>query len=310
VIRFFYALRAAASSLVFAGAALVPAVAATLPPAPASTGSFDAGMLHVDTYGSGPQSLVFIPGLGSGPWSWYGTIAHFAPHYTVYALTLAGFDGRPPALQRPLFGAFATDFWQMLGDHHIDKPVVIGHSLGGTLALVLAEQHPERLRAIVALDGLPVFPAVASKTPAERSAMAAKAAAGYATLDAAKTLAYETNFMRAIGTREASLVDPAAALEAKSDNAAVAAWLQEDLTSDYRPELSKITIPALEIMPYDPVSAAQMGNFTQAQGIAFYQALLAPNVKVEAIAPARHFAMLDRPDALNALLAQFLASLR
>lgn len=301
-------LRAAALGLALALAGTSRAPAAALPPAPVPAASFDAGTLHVDRYGSGPQSLVLIPGLGSGAWAWYGTIAHFSPTYTIYSITLPGFDGRPATSKRPLFSTFAADFWQMLASERIASPVVVGHSLGGTLALLLAEQHPERLRAIVAVDGLPIFPPLAGKTPQERATLAQQAAAQYGSLDSAKALAYETNFMRTIGTREKSLVEPTAVLEARSDPKAVAAWLQEDLTTDLRPSLSKITIPVLEIMPYDPDFYASVG-LTEAQTLAFYRSMLsgAPAAKVETIAPARHFAMLDQPDAFYALLTQFLA---
>jgi pimeloyl-ACP methyl ester carboxylesterase len=287
------------------------APAATLPPAPTPSASFDAGSLHVDRYGSGPQALVLVPGLASGPWTWYGTIAHFSAQYTIYAITLPGFDGRPATSKTPLFATFAADFWQMLADKNIASPVVVGHSLGGTLAFLLAQQHPERLRAIVAVDGLPVFPLLAGKTAQERAAMAQQAAAQYASLDPAKALAYETNFMRTIGTRDASLVGTTAALEAKSDPKAVAAWLEEDLTADLRPNLSKISIPTLEIMPYDAAFYASFG-LSEAANLAFYRSLVAgaPYARVAVISPARHFAMLDQPDAFYALLTQFLSSLR
>ena len=290
----------------------VQSVAQALPAAPAAVASFDEGTLHVDRYGNGKQSLILIPGLGSGPWSWYGTVAQFSPRYTVYVVTLPGFDGRPATEQTPLFAAFARDFWNLLADRNIDKPILIGHSLGGTLCFMLAEQHPELLRAIVAVDGLPVFPMVASASPEQRAAVADKMSAALAAQTPAQALAYQTQFMTAIGTRDPQLAAAAAQLEAKSDPKAMAAWVKEDVGGDLRPGLPKVTVPVLVIMPYDAATARTMGGFSQAQGVAFYQSLVAgaPNAKVEAIAPARHFAMLDQPDAFYATVTQFLASLQ
>lgn len=288
-----------------------PGGAQTLPAAPAATASFDEGTLHVDQYGNGKQPLILIPGLGSGPWSWYGTIAHFSSQYTIYVVTLPGFDGRPATSQAPLFGTFANDFWKLLADRKIDKPIVIGHSLGGTLCFMLAEQHPERLRAIVAVDGLPVFPTVANDTAEQRAAAAAKMSAAFESATPAQLLAYEKQFAAGIGTRNPALVDTIAAHEAASDPKAMAAWMREDVSADLRPALAKIDIPVLEIVPYDPVAAQAAGGFTQEQGVAFYQALLAgtPGVKVVAVAPARHFAMLDQPDAFYTAVAAFARSL-
>lgn len=280
-----------------------------LPPAPAASVSFDAGMLHVDRYGSGAQSLVLIPGLASGPWTWYGTIAHFSPDYTVYSLSLSGFAGRPASTEPTTFAAFSADFWQMLAANRIDRPIVVGHSLGGTLAILLGEQHPDRLRGIVAVDGLPVFPALATQTAAQRGAMAAKAADQIAAESPQQLLAYERGFMRTIGTREAGLIEPMATLEARSDPKTVAGWLREDLSTDLRPGLNAIAVPLLEIMPYDPHGS--MG-YTQEQTLAFYQSLFSgtPNVRVVPVAPARHFAMLDQPAAFYRALSAFFATLK
>ena len=301
---------AVALTLVALAAVAAPASAATLPPAPTPSASFDSGMLHVDKYGSGPQNLILIPGLGSGPWSWYGTIGHFSQYFTVYAVTLAGFDGTPAPAQTPTFEAFSSDFWQMLSAHNIASPVVVGHSLGGTLAIYLAEQHPERLRAIVAADGLPVFPLLSTKTTDERTAIAKQAAGMYASMSPAGALSAETKYMETIGTLDPQLVAPTAKLEASSDPKILAAWLQADLIADLRPDLSKITIPMLEIMPYDPQMASKAG-FTQDQGVAFYTSLLkgAPQATVVAIGPSRHFVMLDRPEAFYTAVHQFINGL-
>lgn len=278
--------------------------------------SFDVGTLHVDRYGSGKPALILIPGLGSGPWSWYGTIAHFEPQYTIYALTLPGFDGRPAATKTRLFATFANDFNALLDQHKIEGPIVMGHSLGGTLAIMLGEQESNRLKAIIAVDGLPILPPAVSMSPDERKTAAAQAAGAIANADPASELAYDQQYMSTTGTTDPALVDPTAKLEATSDPKAVAAWFVEDYTADLRPDLSKITIPLLEIMPYyapdHTQSAPKYLQYTQPQSVAFYQSLLAgaPHVQVVAIPDARHFAMLDQPAAFYAAVEKFIASLK
>lgn len=91
----------------------------------------------------------------------------------------------------------------------------------------------------------------------------------------------------------------------------MAAWVYEDLTNDLRPNLGKITIPFLEIMPYDPADAKPPFAYTQDQTLAFYKSILtgATTVNVVPIAPSRHFAMLDQPEALYKDISQFLASI-
>ena len=67
--------------------ALALAISLSLPQA-----SFNAGILHVDRFGHGPQKLVVIPALGYGAWGWAGTIDRFSDDYTLYVVTLPGFD--------------------------------------------------------------------------------------------------------------------------------------------------------------------------------------------------------------------------
>jgi pimeloyl-ACP methyl ester carboxylesterase len=302
--------RIATLVLVFGAAAVPRSAAAVFLPPPMPAASFDAGMIHIDRYGSGSQALVLIPGLACGPWVWYETIAKFAPHYIVYAITLPGFDGRAASDRKDLFASFAKDFWAMLADQNIKSPIVIGHSLGGTLAIALAEEHPERLAGIVAVDGLPVFPTLAFASPEQRAAAASQFASVFASLDSSKKLANQEHYMRDIGTIRPELVEPAAQFEAKSDMQAVAAWVKEDISSDLRPQLARIVIPFLEVMPYNPADAKPPMNYSQEQTLAFYRSLVAgaPKVSVVVIAPSRHFAMLDQPAAFEKEIEHFLVS--
>jgi pimeloyl-ACP methyl ester carboxylesterase len=303
------ALCIAGLALLFAARAAAAAGPFAPPAAPAA--SFDAGTLHIDKYGTGKQPLVLIPGLASGPWTWYGTIARFAPDYSVYVVSLPGFDGRAATDKKPLFAQFATDFWAMLAANKMERPVVVGHSLGGTLAIALAEEHPERLSGIVALDGLPVFPTLASATAKQREAAAADVAHRFASLSPDKELESEKRFMSTIGTNKPEVVEAAAKLAARSDPRAIAAWLQEDFANDLRPNLAKINIPFLEIIPYNAPDAKPPMAYTKEQTLAFYRSLVAgaPKVTVVAIEPSRHFVMLDQPEEFYKSLRQFLSSI-
>lgn len=282
-------------------------LALQLPSAAAPSEGFDVGTLHVERYGNGATPLILVPGLASGAWEWRGTVAQFAANHTVYVLTLPGFDGRPASTQAPLFAGFARDFWTLLDTRKIDRPVVIGHSLGGTLAIALAETHPERLRGIVAVDGLPVFPTAAGMTPEQRATAAKTLSASVAAESQADFAAYEVRYMQQVGTLDAQLAPQLGELAARSDRGAVAAWIAEDLTTDLRPQLGHITIPFVEMMPY-----ASPSPYTQAQTQAFYESLVAgaPHVRVVPIAPSRHFAMLDQPAAFNAEITRFLDAVK
>jgi pimeloyl-ACP methyl ester carboxylesterase len=286
------------------------AEAAVPPPLPAPVASFDIGSLHVYQYGGGPQSLIFIPGLTCGPWEWSGQINHLASHYTVYALTLPGFDGHPP-IDGPLFATTTADFWTLLDQKHIVKPVVIGHSLGGTMGFMLATQHPERLRAVIALDGLPIYPSNVMMSPAQVKAAAAGAAAAMANQTSAQLEQTERTRVLPYLVSSQSDINAIAPLAAKSDPAASARWFQEDLLLDLRPELPKAHLPILLIAPYDASIDARFGAVTSASKQAFYAQLVkgTPNVQITMIEGSRHFAMYDQPQATTDAIDGFLSTL-
>jgi pimeloyl-ACP methyl ester carboxylesterase len=283
--------------------------AAALPPDPPKAESFDVGMLHVDRYGSG-DPLVLVPGLASGAWTWNGVIPHLAAKHSVYAVTVAGFAGRPAAGQ-PTFAALENDLTALLDQRHLVKPVLVGHSLGGTFGFDYAETHPDRLRALVAVDGLPVFPGMAQLTQQQREAAGAQMAASIKAATHDQFVAYENSFFSTAAVSDAALAAQLAALSAQSDPATVAAWLQVDLGSDLRPNLGKIAVPVLEIAPYSPTEgdATAAVHYTEPEKTAFYRALLAgtPKLDLVTIAPARHFVMLDQPERFEKALDDFFA---
>jgi pimeloyl-ACP methyl ester carboxylesterase len=279
-------------------------------PAPSPVATFVVGSLHITQYGSGTQALIFIPGLTCGPWEWNGQIAHFAPRYTIFALTLPGFDGQPP-ISGPLFPTVTADFWRFLDQKGVTKPIVIGHSLGGTMAFMLATQHPERLAGIVSLDGLPIYPASVFMPAASVKAMATRQAARMATMTAAQFAEFQRTIVLPYLVTSPQDVDAIGALVSKSDPAATGRWFEEDLTLDLRPSLAQANLPILLLAPYDATVDAQYHLPTAEAKRTFYDGIVknAPHATVTIIPNSRHFAMYDQPQAVTDDIATFIASL-
>jgi pimeloyl-ACP methyl ester carboxylesterase len=296
-------------TVAFAVSIAAPAAAMIPPPAPAPVATFDVGSLHVQQYGSGPKSLIFIPGLTCGPWEWSGQIAHFASTYTVYALTLPGFDGQPP-IDGPLFQTTSADFWKLLDQQHIVKPIVIGHSLGGTMGFLLATQHADRLAGVIALDGLPIYPTNVFLTPAKIKASAISIETMMAKQTPAQFENSEQNFVLPYLMTAPADVAVAAPLTAKSDPAASGKWFYEDLMLDLRPQLAQANVPILLIAPYDvTLDGKYLPSMAAKQ--TWYAGIIknAPDASVVMIDKSRHFAMYDQPQAVTDDITQFLAKL-
>ncbi|MGD0050771.1 MAG: alpha/beta hydrolase [Vulcanimicrobiaceae bacterium] len=304
-------LAAVALALSLIGGTSGRASAAVLPPAPTPAESFDVGTLHVDRYGSG-DPIVLVPGLACGAWVWNGIIPHLAATHAVYALTLAGFAGRPPQ-GTPSFGGFVRDLTALLDQRHLARIVLVGHNLGGTLAIAYAEEYSNRLRGVVAIDGVPIFPDTDDLTPAQRQVVASRLASTLRAKTPEQMIAFETGLMSAGGVSDPTLAAPLAALTAQSDPTTVAEWLTADVEVDLRPRLGAITVPLDEIVPYDPSEANPVSAVhpTEAEKRAAYVASLARvhTVDVVTISPAKLFVMIDQPDRFTTALDMFLARL-
>ena len=100
------------------------------------------------------RPILLIPGLASSGDTWTTTVAHLSGRFTCHVLTLAGFAGTPP-IDGPLFPTVRRDLARYINEQHLDRPIVIGHSLGGMLAMALATDHPDLVGPLVIVDGMP-----------------------------------------------------------------------------------------------------------------------------------------------------------
>ena len=279
--------------------------AATIAPAE----RFEVQGMLVERHGQGGRPLILIPGLGGGSWVWQETVRDFAGGQAVYVVTLPGFDGRPAPGGDPIEGARRA-LLELIATRKLDSPVLVGHSLGGTLALALAEMQPARIGGVVSIDGLPVFPGTEDVPPEQRPQVAEGMRARMAAVTGPAFAAQQKQYMRSIGVVDMNKGDELAKLSARSDPAAVAAYAAGIVALDLRPQLSAIAAPVLVMAPYFALDSVQAG-VTAPQKVAYYRELMqgTPRLDVIAIDNARHFAMFDQPRAVSDALRAFLKNL-
>jgi len=297
-------------------ASAIPAFAQPAPDAPNRFASaivpaerFEINGMLVERHGGGGRALILIPGLASGGWVWQETVREFAKEHTLYVVTLPGFDGRPALAGNPFDGAKAA-LTELIAARRLVKPVLVGHSIGATLSIALAEDLGDRIGGAVALDGLAVFPRTENTPPEQRAALAESFRQRMAAATPQAFAAQQQQYMRAMGVIDMAKADDLARLTARSDPAAAAAFAGAVLALDLRPGLAKIRAPLLLLVPsYDPDNVAMGG--TAMEKLAYYRNLMAgtPKLDVQRIDNARHFAMLDQPRAVNDALRQFLKTL-
>ncbi|MEJ7808656.1 MAG: alpha/beta fold hydrolase, partial [Telluria sp.] len=135
----------------------------------------------------------------------------FGKEHTLYVLTLPGFDGHP-AVDGAGMAAAQESVRQLIETRKLKEPVLIGHSLGATLALALAAAHPALIRGLVALDGLPVFPGTEKWPAQQRKQTVAMISSPKPAPTAAAFAAQQQQYMRAMGTLDMARADELAKL--------------------------------------------------------------------------------------------------
>ncbi|MGN6423179.1 MAG: alpha/beta fold hydrolase [Asticcacaulis sp.] len=246
--------------------------------------------------GSGPD-IILIPGLASPAAVWDGTVAHLDSHYRVHVLNLAGFAGEPAGANADgdVLAPSVEALDAYIKAEHLDHPVLIGHSLGGLMALMLAKSHPEDAGRLIIADSLP-FAGLMMGPQASVAAIEPQAKAmrdGVIALPADAFKAQQQATLARMTTSDAHR-DLIVQWSLDSDRRVLAQAFYEDLTTDLRPDLPGMTLPIAVIYPVD-VTVGQVPVATAA----FYKAVYAgaPKVAFTQIDACRHFMMLDQPDA-------------
>jgi pimeloyl-ACP methyl ester carboxylesterase len=144
------------------------AAALLLSAAPLSAADYP---FQVKVIGKG-KPMILIPGLCCAGEVWDSTVGHFKDRYECHVLTLAGFAGVPPAKgDKPFLDTMAEGIAAYARDKKLDKPVLVGHSLGATLALRTAASAPDQFGGVVMVDGFPATLALfMPDAPAEQRA--------------------------------------------------------------------------------------------------------------------------------------------
>ncbi len=250
--------------------------------------------INVSVRGKGPD-VMLIPGLGSSGAVWDETVKHLQSHYRLHVIQIAGFAGAPPKANaegvviQPAVSAIDA----YIKTNNLKSPAVVGHSLGGLMGLMLADQHPDDVGKLMIVDSLPFFSVLMGATNAAEATPRATAMR-----DAILAQTQEA-FAQSQGQFLAGLVkspkgrELATKWSASSDKSVMARGLYEAMITDMRPKLAGIKTPTTIVYPW----AAITGMSPTGAG-AIYQKSFAelPNKTLVRIEDSYHFIMLDQPE--------------
>jgi esterase len=109
--------------------------------------------LHFRELGTG-KPLIILHGLFGFLDNWQTLAKYFAQQYKVYLVDLRN-HGRSPHNPDFNYALMAADLRELITDHHIHEPAIMGHSMGGKVAMHFALHHPEQLSRLIVVDMAP-----------------------------------------------------------------------------------------------------------------------------------------------------------
>jgi pimeloyl-ACP methyl ester carboxylesterase len=143
---------------------------------------------HVEIRGAGPIPMVLISGPTLDWRYWEEFMNRNSEAYTMYAVTLPGMSGSPsmpmpsdwrpkeredrkkPPLDTPWLDNAVDAIVDMMIEEETGRAVIMGHAMGGLLAIRMGIEHPTMVSSVVTLEGTVAFPTPRPLTKNERAA--------------------------------------------------------------------------------------------------------------------------------------------
>ena len=252
----------------------------------------DQGVVHYEVFGRGQPVILLHGWLGS--WGvWQDTLAYLQQYYRAYALDFWGFGEsgkKRDSYDVADFVSLVDQFMEQLG---IAEAPLVGHSMGGTVALSVAIEFPHRVNRVVVIGS----PIVGSSLSLPLKL------AGYKPI---AFLVYHQMALLKLGIRlTAPWITKDNRWPAMMDRDLSQTTLESFLHSiaslrqtDLRPLLPRIKVPVMGMYGHKDVIVNPNQWIHLKQGV--------PHAEIVRYRKAGHFIMLDQPQAFMRRLHQFL----
>jgi pimeloyl-ACP methyl ester carboxylesterase len=219
-------------------------------------------------------------------------------------VTLAGFAGQP-AIGEPFLEQVRSGLVEYIRRNKLERPVIVGHSLGGFMAFWLGATAPDQVGPVISVDGVPFYAALMdiNATPESAKPFAERMREMYKA-QSPQQFAFGFRSSLAVMITDPNAVEKVGRLGSKSDPKAVGQATYELMTTDLRKQVKAIKTPVLligataSITDPDQRNAAQENYKLQVAQVPKHKVVFAPK--------ARHFIQLDEPEFFFGQVESFL----
>ncbi|MBS9760114.1 alpha/beta fold hydrolase [Pseudomonas mosselii] len=275
------------------------------PGQPSSPLPTDQQRISVQVEGEG-RDVILIPGLASSREVWADLATRLRQDHRLHLVQLAGFAGSPAVTDSE--GKVLAPVAEAIADYiltqHIEAPVIIGHSLGGEVALMLGARHPDQVGRLMIVDALPFYTLLIDPLATSETATVQAAAMRSSLLAASPEQSEAMQKASIARLAKTEAVRPGlVSAGISSDRKTVADAVYELMITDLRPELGRISAPVEVVYAYD----AFYGVPASSVDATFRRAYAStPDIHFTRIDDSFHFVMLDQPERFASAVAAFL----
>jgi N-formylmaleamate deformylase len=253
------------------------------------------------------RPMILIPGLFCSGKVWDETVAHFKSSYECYEITLPGFAGQPAIAGDSLLKTIAGQLAHFIQQNNLKNPVIVGHSLGGAIALQIGVTYPELVGDLIIVSSAPFLPALSmsaiiSADSARKTGLMIKNS--MKNLSPVQIGQYQ-KFILPTMIRDTLKIPPVEDMAVKSDPPTQGEVMYELFSTDLRPEMKNIHCPVLVLgdwisyRKYGATRETTIKNYTE-------QFALAKNVTISINDSSYHFIMYDEPQWFYQQIERFL----
>ncbi len=262
---------------------------------PAAAAPFKPTRISVEVRGSGPD-VILIPGLSASRGVWNGTVAG-VPGYRYHLVQVAGFAGTAACGNSAgrVAAPVADEIARYIASNRLGRPAIVGHSMGGSIAMMIAARHPQVVGRVMVVDMLP-SPARPFGVPPAAVKPLARLIGGE--MDGAERLRRDLkSLVGRFGNSDW--------LESRNDAGVVGRSVSELLSTDLTPELVRIRAPLTVVYACSARLSYACGPVGKVYASAYSKR---PGARLVRIDRSGHTIMWDQPVAFQAEFRTFLGA--
>jgi pimeloyl-ACP methyl ester carboxylesterase len=197
--------------------------------------------------GTGTNDIILMPGLSCSGEVWNETIDPYQKKYKCHVLTMHGF-AETAADSNSNFKNWEKGIVNYINDKKILKPIFIGHSIGGGMALLIASDYPDLLSKIIVVDALPCLGALQNPAfIAEKNPDCSPYVKQFSSLNSEQFYQGQKQMMPNLMADTVHL-SQAIDWSVKSDRKTIAEIYCQFLNTDQRESIASIKCPALVLL--------------------------------------------------------------